>query len=200
MRSKTNLLIAPAFLALALFFLPQTGWGEETAADLTTESNDDSDDGDGADDSHKKKQSPRVTADGTLVPDGPISLAAVTESTTIEMEAVVVHGFDVNPVEYPALPEVEGTRINSGKKTSFVKPEEFPTIANNNYREALATTPGLLVSEEPNSPVINFGYRGLDSQRAEFMQVLKDGNLGEERAVRFSGNALHTGAGCGGTD
>jgi Fe(3+) dicitrate transport protein len=70
---------------------------------------------------------------------------------------------------------VEGTRINSGKKTSFVKPEEFPEIANNNYREALATTPGLLVSEEPNSPVINFGYRGLDSQRAEAMQVLKDG-------------------------
>lgn len=172
MRSKTNLLIAPTFLALALFFLPQTGWGEETAADLTTKSSDGSDDG--ADDSHKKKRAPRVTADGTLVPDGPISFAAVTESTTT-MEAVVVHGFDVNPVEYPALPEVEGTRINSGKKTSFVKPEEFPEIANNNYREALATTPGLLVSEEPNSPVINFGYRGLDSQRAETMQVLKDG-------------------------
>ena len=173
MRSKTNLLIAPTFLALALFFLPQTGWGEETAADLTTESSDGSDD-DGVDDSHKKKRAPRVTADGTLVPDGPTSLAAVTESTTT-MEAVVVHGFDVDPVEYPALPEVEGTRINSGKKTSFVKPEEFPAIANNNYREALATTPGLLVSEEPNSPIINFGYRGLDSQRAEFMQVLKDG-------------------------
>lgn len=173
MRSKTNLLIAPTFLALALFFLPQTGWGEETAADLTTESNDGSDD-DGSDDSHKKKRAPRITANGTLVPDEPISLAAVTESTTT-MEAVIVHGFDVNPVEYPALPEVEGTRINSGKKTSFVKPEEFPTIANNNYREALATTPGLLVSEEPNSPIINFGYRGLDSQRAEFMQVLKDG-------------------------
>ena len=39
----------------------------------------------------------------------------------------------------------------------------------------MATTPGLLVSEEPSSPIINFGYRGLDSQRSEFMQVLKDG-------------------------
>ena len=31
------------------------------------------------------------------------------------------------------------------------------------------------VSEEPSSPIVNFGYRGLDSQRSEFMQVLKDG-------------------------
>ena len=91
------------------------------------------------------------------------------------METIVVRGFEVEPVEYPALPEVEGTRINSGKKTSFVKPEEFPEIANNNFREALATTPGVLVSEEPSSPIINFGYRGLDSQRSEIMQVLKDG-------------------------
>jgi Fe(3+) dicitrate transport protein len=92
-----------------------------------------------------------------------------------EAEAIVVHGFDVEPVEYPALPEVEGTRINSGKKTSFVKPDEFPTVANNNYREVMATTPGILVSEEPSSPIINFGYRGLDSQRSETMQVLEDG-------------------------
>ena len=56
-----------------------------------------------------------------------------------------------------------------------MKPEEFPSIANNDYRELFATTPGLLVSEEPSSPIVNFGYRGLDSQRSEFMQVLKDG-------------------------
>ena len=104
-----------------------------------------------------------------------VSTTTSAAAQTAEMEAVIVRGFDVNPVEYPALPEVEGTRINSGKKTSFVKPEEFPQIANNNFREALATTPGLLVSEEPNSPIINLGYRGLDSQRSETMQVLKDG-------------------------
>jgi Fe(3+) dicitrate transport protein len=174
MRSKTHLLVAPAFLALALFFLPQTGWGEAATADLPTESTGDSDEGDGTDVS-RKKRAPRVTSDGTRLPDAPVSLAAVTENTTTEMEAIVVRGFDVNPVEYPALPEVEGTRINSGKKTSFVKPEEFPTVANNDYREVMATTPGILVSEEPSSPIINFGYRGLDSQRSEFLQVLKDG-------------------------
>src|SRR5439155_537158 len=81
---------------------------------------------------------------------------------TAEVEAVVVRGsFDIYPVEYPALPPVEGTRINAGKKTSFVKPEEFPTFAGNDYREVMATTPGIIVSEEPSSPIINFGYGGL---------------------------------------
>ncbi len=48
-------------------------------------------------------------------------------------------------------------------------------MVNNNYREVVATIPGVIVSEEPSSPIINFGYRGFDSQRSEFMQVLKDG-------------------------
>ena len=101
-------------------------------------------------------------------------VTAITECT--EAEGVVVTGsFEIYPVEYPALPPVEGTRINVGKKTSFVKPQEFPTFAGNDYREAMATTPGIIVSEEPQSPIINFGYRGLNSQRSEFTQVLKDG-------------------------
>jgi len=103
-------------------------------------------------------------------------MALNSAAEAAEAESVVVTGsFDIYPVEYPALPPVEGTRINSGKKTSFVKPEEFPVFSNNDYREVTATTPGIIVSEEPNSPIINFGYRGLDSQRSEFMQVLKDG-------------------------
>ena len=118
-----------------------------------------------------------VTENGTRRLDSAaaLTLAPVAQTVTAESEAVIVRGFDVEPPAYPALPEVEGTRINSGKKTSFVKPDEFPTVANNNYREVMATTPGILVSEEPSSPIINFGYRGLDSQRSEFMQVLKDG-------------------------
>jgi Fe(3+) dicitrate transport protein len=109
-------------------------------------------------------------------PAPPQQEVALVETQTTEVERVIVSGtFDVNPVEYPALPEVEGTKINSGKKTSFVKPEEFPSVANNDYREVTATTPGLIVSEEPSSPIVNFGYRGLDSQRSEFMQILKDG-------------------------
>ena len=173
MLRKSQIRFAPALVALALFSFPQFAAAQEALPSIaTTESGDDSDENDS--DSEKPRHHLRVTTNGTLLPAKPLSFAAVTE-TVSEIERVVVHGFDVNPVEYPALPEVEGTRINSGKKTSFVRPEEFPEIANNNYREALATTPGLLVSEEPNSPVINFGYRGLDSQRAETMQVLKDG-------------------------
>jgi hypothetical protein len=90
------------------------------------------------------------------------SLAVTSVAETAEAEAVVVTGsFDIYPVPYPALPPVEGTRINAGKKTSFVKPQEFPTFSGNDYREVMATTPGIVVSEEPQSPIINFGYRGL---------------------------------------
>ena len=119
-----------------------------------------------------------VTADGMALPT-PNNLqngVLLAQTSIAEAEGVTVTGiFDSQPVDYPALPEVEGTKINSGKKTSFVKPKEFPEITNNDYREAMATTPGILVSEEPSSPIINFGYRGLDSQRSEFMQILKDG-------------------------
>ncbi len=124
----------------------------------------------------------RFTPQGELRADAEssLTLAQVASGTRLSehelaQEHVIVTGYEVNPVEYPSLPQVEGTRINAGKKSSFVRPDEFPTITNNNFRQALATTPGLLVSEEANSPIINIGYRGLDSQRSENTQVLKDG-------------------------
>ena len=106
-------------------------------------------------------------------------------------------GFEIKPPDYPALPAVEGTRINSGKKTSFAKPDEFPTITNNNYREAMATTPGILVSEEPSSPIVNFGYRGLDSQRSDAMQILKDGVSIKNEQFGYSRDALCSDPRCG---
>ena len=173
MLRKPNLPFAPALVGLAFFSFSEAVWTEEPLCSAAqAESDGDSDDWNPK--SSKKNHRTSVTANGTQLPVSLGSFAAVMEATSTT-EPVVVHGFDVDPVEYPALPEIEGTRINSGKKTSFVKPEEFPSVANNNYREVLATTPGLLVSEEPSSPIINFGYRGLDSQRAETMQVLKDG-------------------------
>ena len=77
-------------------------------------------------------------------------------------------------VQAPFLPAVQGTRINSGKKTSVIDLDEFPRIINNNYRQALAKTPGLFLSEE-TSPLISIGYRGLDPSRVQYTQVLKDG-------------------------
>jgi len=177
MKSKTNLL-GPALLALTLLFSPDAAVAEETSVRAITETHKDCDAEEGSSEKRNETRiSLSITPDGTLLPGAPLSFAALAATTTetVEAERVIIRGFDVNPVEYPALPEVEGTRINSGKKTSFVKPDELPTVANNNYREVFSTTPGLLISEEPSSPIINIGYRGLDSQRAETMQVLKDG-------------------------
>lgn len=72
------------------------------------------------------------------------------------------------------LPPVQGTRILSGKKNSVIDLDEFPRIINNNYRQALAKTPGLVLSEE-TTPLVSIGYRGLDPNRIQFLQVLKDG-------------------------
>ncbi|MDQ3622161.1 MAG: TonB-dependent receptor, partial [Verrucomicrobiota bacterium] len=72
------------------------------------------------------------------------------------------------------LPPVQGTRIHAGKKNSVIDLDEFPRITNNNYRQALAKTPGLFLSEE-TTPLISLGYRGLDPHRAQFTQVLEDG-------------------------
>ncbi|HEX7517496.1 MAG TPA: TonB-dependent receptor plug domain-containing protein [Chthoniobacterales bacterium] len=195
MFSRNNLLLVPALLAIGLFAFSQTSLAEETIVPALSDVDNDLDDAGDGDLSGVRKRSTgltrppadefdraaemanQVTENGALRLDSgsALTFAPVAQTVTAESERVIVRGFDVELVEYPALPEVEGTRINSGKKTSFVKPEEFPTVANNNYREVMATTPGILVSEEPSSPIINFGYRGLDSQRSEFMQVLEDG-------------------------
>src|SRR6185503_10734153 len=167
-----------------LFCFTESGFGQDAVVASIAESDaDDADDSDASGDkSHRRnshKTSKVVNIDSLLLtnPSESLSLAVTSTVEAAEVESVVVTGswFDTYPVPYPALPPVEGTRINIGKKTSFVKPEEFPTFAGNDYREVMATTPGIIVSEEPQSPIINFGYRGLNSQRSEFMQVLEDG-------------------------
>ena len=77
-------------------------------------------------------------------------------------------------VQGPFLPEVQGARINAGKKTTILDFDAQPRINGNNYRQALAQSPGLILSEE-NSPLVSIGYRGLEPHRAQFTQVLKDG-------------------------
>jgi Fe(3+) dicitrate transport protein len=77
-------------------------------------------------------------------------------------------------VQGPFLPDVQGTRINAGKKTTILDFDALPRITGNNYRQALAQAPGLVLSEE-TSPLISIGYRGLEPHRAQFTQVLTDG-------------------------
>ncbi len=186
MFSKTTLALGTALAGIALWCLVESSLAQDAVmASIATGENDDvdSDDTGSKDDKSRRRRSNKSCSDintdnapwanaGERLSLGVTSLVA----DTAEAEGIVVTGsFDIYPVEYPALPPVEGTRINVGKKTSFVKPQEFPTFAGNDYREVMATTPGIIVSEEPSSPIINFGYRGLNSQRSEFMQVLKDG-------------------------
>ncbi len=77
-------------------------------------------------------------------------------------------------VETPYMPAVLGTQVYAGKKTTVLDLDELPKIINNNYRQALARTPGLLLSEE-TTPLVSIGYRGLNPHRAQFSQVLQDG-------------------------
>jgi Fe(3+) dicitrate transport protein len=180
MFSKINLALGTALVGIALCCFVESSLAQEalTPPAISTDNDDADDKGDKFDRSRSRRSGRIGTAASGLLTNSSesLSLAITGISETADAEGVVVTGaFDIYPVEYPALPPVEGTRINAGKKTSFVKPGEFPTFAGNDYREVLATTPGIVVSEEPQSPIINFGYRGLNSQRSEFTQVLKDG-------------------------
>ena len=188
MSSKTTLALGAALAWIALCFFVQSSLGQEavSAPIIAADNNkvEDDDDDETKNKSHRSRSrstSKDVNADtrSLISRNEGLSLGVTSATEPVEAESVVVTGsFEIYPVEYPALPPVEGTRINVGKKTSFVKPQEFPALAGSDgssYREVMATTPGIIVSEEPQSPVVNFGYRGLNSQRSEFMQVLKDG-------------------------
>ncbi len=102
--------------------------------------------------------------------------SAQSTNTPVKLPTVVVTGeSEADAKVQPAfLPAVEGTRIYSGKKTTVLDLDALPAIVNNNYRQALALTPGLLLSEE-STPLVSIGYRGLSPHRTMFMQVLKDG-------------------------
>jgi Fe(3+) dicitrate transport protein len=91
------------------------------------------------------------------------------EEFRIEAEAEKDHY-----VQGPFLPDVQGTKINVGKKTSVLDLDGVPRITGNNYRQALGQAPGLVLSEE-TSPLLSIGYRGLEPHRAQFTQVLTDG-------------------------
>jgi Fe(3+) dicitrate transport protein len=105
---------------------------------------------------------------------GLCAMSAVAQDDAATLSEVIVEAEADALVQGPFLPAVEGTRINSGKKSSLIDLDAFPRITNNNYRQALALTPGLYLSEE-TTPLISIGYRGLDPHRVQFTQVLKDG-------------------------
>lgn len=108
-------------------------------------------------------------------------LAAVANTPTTAVPPVQLPAYRVEAeaesdhvVQGPFLPDVQGAKINVGKKTSILDFDSQPRINGNNYRQALAQAPGLVLSEE-TSPLVSIGYRGLAPHRAQFTQVLKDG-------------------------
>lgn len=79
------------------------------------------------------------------------------------------------PIKIPYLPPVEGTKIYAGKHASVIEMKAIPQVISNNYRQAFALTPGLMVAEE-TTPLTSFGFRGIGgTDRSQFIQVLQDG-------------------------
>ena len=100
--------------------------------------------------------------------------AGLGEPARLTLDTVTVEAEGESVVQEPFLPAVVGTMIYSGKKTSVIDLDSLPKITNNNYRQALAKTPGLYLSEE-STPLVSIGYRGLNPDRVQFTQVLRDG-------------------------
>lgn len=103
-----------------------------------------------------------------------ISHLGAQPSEPVNLDTLLVESEAVPFIQEPFLAPVAGVKVYAGKKTSVIDLDAFPKITNNNYRQALAKTPGLFLSEE-SSPLVSIGYRGLDPHRVQFTQVLKDG-------------------------
>ncbi len=109
-----------------------------------------------------------------------LALASHAQSptpATTELEAITIYGeAEADSLAQSAFPQaVEGTKIYAGKRATVIDLDALPKVQANNYRQALASTPGLLFSEE-TTPLVSIGYRGIgEPHRFQFMQVLKDG-------------------------
>ncbi len=104
----------------------------------------------------------------------PTAWASTAPQSSTMKEVVVSADRDQNARGVESLPAVDGAKIYSGKKTSVIRLDESPAVVNNNFRQVLQKTPGLLLSEE-STPLFSVGYRGLEPHRAQFTQLLKDG-------------------------
>lgn len=107
----------------------------------------------------------------------PEAVPEAAPAGTTTLDAVTVYGESESDavIQNPFMMPVEGTKIFAGKRATVIDLDALPKVQANNYRQALALTPGLLFSEE-SSPLVSLGYRGIgEPHRMQFMQVLKDG-------------------------
>ena len=96
------------------------------------------------------------------------------QAVTLPGVVVEAESESVDFVQKPFLPDVQGEKINAGKKTTLIDLDALPKINASNYRLALIQTPGLILSEE-STPLLSIGYRGLEPHRSQYTQVLADG-------------------------
>jgi Fe(3+) dicitrate transport protein len=99
------------------------------------------------------------------------------QSSPRTLDTLTVYGESENDsiIQNPFPEAVEDNRIFSGKRATVIDLDALPKVQANNYRQALALTPGLLYSEE-TTPLVSLGFRGIGTpDRAQFLQVLKDG-------------------------
>jgi len=106
----------------------------------------------------------------------PLNSVAATFGSVDTLPGVVVEAEAESDhyVQGPFLPDVQGSKINIGKKTTVIDLDAIPRISGSNYRLALIQAPGLILSEE-SSPLLSIGYRGLEPHRTQYTQVLVDG-------------------------
>lgn len=89
---------------------------------------------------------------------------------------VTAESYADETVQGPFMPDTVGQRIYTGKKSTVVDFDSMPAIQSDNYRQAFAKTPGLLVTELPNPSLLSIGSRGIgDPHEAQNILVLKDG-------------------------
>jgi Fe(3+) dicitrate transport protein len=79
-----------------------------------------------------------------------------------------------NTIQGPNLPDVHGTEIFGGKKTVNINLGDMPPIVDYNFRRALIKAPGLFYNEE-STGLTGIGYRGLNPDRNQYMQIMEDG-------------------------
>lgn len=117
-----------------------------------------------------------ASAQDAAAPSAPAVTTADSEVVTLPPLKVVAETRGDGVIQGPFLPEVSGTTIYAGKKTSVVDFDSMPQIQTDNYRQAFAKTPGLLTSELSNSSLLSLSYRGIgDPHESQNLLVLKDG-------------------------
>ena len=120
----------------------------------------------------RQSLSPRILLSAALLPG-----LLLAQSAPRLLDTLTVYGESENDgiIQNPFPEAVEDNRIFSGKRATVIDLDALPKVQANNYRQALSMTPGLLYSEE-TTPMVSLGFRGIGTpDRAQFLQVLKDG-------------------------